>query len=489
MSEKKWFSLELLAIIIVLIAAFFLRFNNISWETYGYGEVELKQAAEGYARGNIVNNFYIFDTPPVSKYILAVSIMTIGSAEFALRIVPLIFGVLTVVALFFMVRKMYNSRVALLASTITAFSILQIQFSRYAQLETMLSFFYILVVYFAWEATKNKKYAWLLLGISLGISIAIKFTSLIILVALLIYAIYTKEIKFSIRPNFSMNIKNWVLKSLLAALVVFVVSWPFGFSTLHTEANLSVDYGGSVRSQHIESNVPIIILSVGRRIFSSIDSDIIYPLAMKIPLLNYFFLYIVKESLLILVLLAAGIYFLAKKPLKEDKLIIIFVIVFLALLSFQRTLISYRHVTPLVPFFAIIASRWIGKLNNARQLMAIFGIGLILFAYASLSGPSYALSYNPLKDALGIQDSEFRFSEGMNSTIEYITKNCESVFTSDYYRFMVEPYYDKFSSSAKCVVSGISGTNATENYIQSHNCSISKTVIKNSVKLIEIYSC
>lgn len=490
MSKEKKIAWEIIALILVLIAAFSLRFNDILWETYGFGEIELKQAADEYAKGNFVNNFYIFDTPPLSKYMFAASIMAFGSSEFALRIVPLLFGMLTIAALFFTVRKVYNPRTALLASAITAFSILQIESSRYAQLETMLAFFYVLAAYFLWEAVHdNKKYAFAALGISLGLALSIKFTSVIILAAVLAYSLYTRQIKLSLRPNFSINIKNWLLKSLIIMLVVFFASWPFGFSKLHAEANISVDYGNETRMQHVEADIPIMLLSFSRRIFSSIDTGADNPPIMTVPVLNYFLLFAVKESLLVLALVFAGLYFMIKKPLKQDALVVTFVLTCLVLLSFQKTFISYRHIAPLVPFLGIIASRPIGGLKNSGQVIAIIAAALILFGYAAISGPSYALSYNPLKNILGAQDSEFRFSEGMRETVDYATQNCKSVFTSDYYKFMMEPYYNKFSSSAGCAVRGISGTGVVDGYIQAHNCTLAKTVSKNSITLVEIYSC
>lgn len=489
MSKKKRITWEIIAIIFILVAAFFLRFNNLSWETYGYGEVELKQAAEEYVKGNFVNNFYIFDTPPLSKYLFALSIAALGSSEFALRIISLIFGMLAILAVYLTVKRIYNTNTALFTSAVTAFSILQIEFSRYAQLETMLTLFYILIVYFLWSAVNEKKHAFIFLGISLGIALAIKFSSLIVLATVIIYAIYARQIRFSIRPNFSISVKNWLLKALIIALVVFAVSWPFGFSKLHTEADISVNYGVDVRVQHIESDIPTMLLSFSRRIFSSVDVYSSYPPIMAIPVLNYFLLFAIKESLLVLALLFIGLYFTIKNPLKQDALVITFILTFLLLMSFQKTFISYRHITPLVPFFGIIASRPIGRLKNSRQIIAIIAAALILFAYAAFSGPSYALSYNPLKNILGLPDSEFRFSEGMKETISYATQNCSSVFTSGYYKFMMEPYYKKFSLPAECAVKGISGADVVDEYIGRHNCTLAKTVSTNSIKLVEIYSC
>src|SRR3989344_3032385 len=248
----------LILLAIILVTAFFLRFNDLSWETYGYGEVEIKQAADEYVKGNFVNNFYIFDTPPLSKYMFALSIAIFGASESALRIVPLIFGMLTIVAIFLATRKMYNEKTALLATVITAFSILQIQFSRYAQLETMLSFFYVLTFYFLWKVVNNRgKYSSYLLGITLGLSVAIKFTSVIIVFAVILYAIYSKHIKFSRKSEFFLSIKSWILKALFISIVVLLVSWPFGFFSLHTTAEISVDYGNITRVQNVDTNIPI----------------------------------------------------------------------------------------------------------------------------------------------------------------------------------------------------------------------------------------
>lgn len=492
MKEKKVAA----ALVLILLAAFALRMYNLTWETYGYGEIEIKEAAEAYAKGNFVNNYYLFDNPPLGKYLFAGSIMAFGESETAFRIVSLFFGMLTIAGIFLLTRKMYDSKMALLATSITAFSILQIQLSRYTQFETILSFLYVLIAYFLWQAThENKKYSSIFLGVSIGLAIATKFTSIIVLVAVIVYALYIRHIKISVRPNFSINIRNWLIKSLIIALVVFLLAWPFGFSRLHTEANISVDYGGTIRSQQVDSNIPIILLSFSRRVFTSVSDSVQHPLAMEIPVLNYFLLYITKEILLILPLLAAGIYFAIKKPMKPDTLIAIFIITFLVLLSFQRTLISYRHIVPLVPFFSIFASRWLYAIkDNRKKILSIALVAMLLLIYAALSSPSYALSYSPLKNTFGITDSESRFSEGMNDTISYLHSNCSSVFASNFYRIMIENYYknvtSSYDSSAECAVKG--NTNDVFDvgrYLSLHNCTVSKTISKNSLDLVYIYSC
>src|SRR3989338_2694075 len=478
----------LILIASILAASLFLRLYMLDWETYGYGEVEIKEAAESYAKGNFVDNFYIFDTPPLSKYLFAAAAIS-GTSETGLRIVPLIFGMLTILATFLFARKLYGFNVGILSSALTGFSILSIQLSRYAQLETMLSFFFVAIAYFLWELLhENKKYTFLFLGASIGLAFATKFTSFIFLIAVLACAVYSRDIKASIRPNFALNINNKILKTIILAAIIFLAAWPFGFARLHTEANISVDYGTEVRTQQVNADIPIMLLSFSRRVFTSVGDSV--EGMLSVPVLNYFLLYIVKESLLLIPLIAAGIYFIIRKPLKPDAMILIFLATFFVLLSFQRTSISYRHVVPAVPFLSIVASRWV--VHAKRQWVLIAAISAILFAQAWLAPPTYALYLKPLKDTLGIPDSEFRFNEGMKETIAYLKGNCSKTYASDYYRVLAEPYYDQIYSTppAQCVVKGnINDRFDVDTYIRDNNCGLSKTISKNSVKLIEIYKC
>lgn len=480
-----------LAFIIVLVAAFFLRASALDWETFGYGEIEVKQAAQEYAKGNFVDNVYIFDTPPVGKYLFALSIVFFGLSELSLRIIPLLFGMLSIIAVYLIARKFYSQNVALLSAVITSFSILHIQLSRYVQLETMLAFFYIMIVYFLWSASSRPR-SWIFLAVFLGLSVAVKFTSLIMVVVILVYALYSKELRLSLRPV-SIAMSGWLPKALVLSFLVFLLAWPFGLQTLPVDANVSVGVGGTATMREFHADVPIMVMSFFARISSSVDGGGGYPLIAEVPVVNYFVLYIAKESLLAVALLVAGAYFIFRHPKKPDALVLIMIAVFLLSLSFQRTLITYRHIVPLVPFFAIISSRWLETLKENRQLVMISAVAVALFAYALLSGPSYALSYNPLKEALAVPDSEFRFSEGMKETIGYLSENCSSAYASGFYRFMIEPYYANVTSSfagQPCIVMGhIESDNPVQQYVESEGCALAHRSSAGSVSLVDVYSC
>lgn len=483
--------LAITALILILAGAVFLRANELDWETYGFGEIEKKDAVEANRISFV--NYYLFDNPVFGEILFLLPLLFTSASEIAFRSVAFVFGILTVISVFILSRKLYGIKTALLASPITAFSILQIQFSRYAEWEIVLGFIFIWIAYFLLDAANGKKRSFAFLGAAIGIALSVKFTSIIIIASILAYAIYKRHIKASIKPNFRLEIDNWLLKSLIVAVVVFVLLWtPFGgFARLHTEVNISVDYGNEVRSQQIEADIPVILLSFTRRIFTSVGDSTTG--ILSVPILNYILLYITHESLLMLPLLAAGIYFMIKKPAKPDVLILIFIITFFVLLSFQRTSISYRHVVPIVPFIAIAASRWIAHVKRQHFFIGI--VAILLFIQAWIAAPSYALYFNPLKEPFGVPDSEMRYNEGMKEAIEFLEAGCASTYASHYYRIMAEPYYQKIYSTPPasedvCVVKGsVNDKFDVDPYIKNNNCTLAKTVNKKNVKLIEIYKC
>src|SRR3989344_4526230 len=492
MEHRKLFA----GLIVVLVLGVFLRTYNLGWETYSYSEVEIKQAADDYAKGNFIHSYYIFDTPPLPKYIFAAATV-LQNSEVSLGLVSVLFGMMTVIAVFFLAKKLYGGKVALLAATITAFSTVHVQLSRYVQQETMLSFFYVMVVYFLWEATnENRKYTFLYLGIFLGLALATKFISVIVVVCIIVYCIYRKQIKFSIRPNFSLGVSNWIIKSFVVMLIVFCALWPFGFSTLKTDVAISVDFVSEVRTQQVSANVPIMALSFARRIFTSIGAEYTNPLLLSIPVVNYLVIYLIKETIFIIPLLLFGMYFILKKPSKQDIFVLVFISVFLIMLSFHKTNINYRHMTGLVPFFSIIASRWIQNIKPDWQKAAMVLVATVFFVYAFFSGPSYALHYNPIKDVLGIPDTDSKMSEGMSQAIGYIEANCTSTYAGPYYRFMAEQYYHSFvtfNESAQCVIKGdihssYEGGNVSD-YLKGKNCQIDTTVYRDAIKILDIYKC
>ena len=101
--------------------------------------------------------------PPLYYFLLKIWSVFFGSSDFVLRSLSAFFGVLTIILAYFLVKRLYNKKIALLASSFLAISPMLIRYSQEARMYTMVAFLSILTVrafYEAWVAEntiKNKK--------------------------------------------------------------------------------------------------------------------------------------------------------------------------------------------------------------------------------------------------------------------------------------------------------------------------------------------
>jgi hypothetical protein len=88
--------------------------------------------------------------------IQSVSVKYFGAHPWSLRIVSGIFGVLTVLGLFFLTKLILGYKLALLASYLTAISFWPVNFSRIGFRASMLPFVLVWAFYFLWKGIQNK---------------------------------------------------------------------------------------------------------------------------------------------------------------------------------------------------------------------------------------------------------------------------------------------------------------------------------------------
>ncbi len=480
-------------LLIILAAGIFLRFQNLTWENFGFGEVEVYQAVQEFQTGDLTKNFFIFAETPLMKYLSTVFAFIFSPAELALRLLSAIFGSLTILMIFVFARKLYNNRVALLAAMFTAFSLIHVQMSRYVQFEAAIAFFYVLLFYLFWEfLQKQTNKNAVLLGITMALGILAKTVFLNAVVTLIILALIYKIIIIKIRPNFTISINNKFIKAVIVSIAAFFIIWPLALFPLSTE--ITVDVEGRVN--HISTEIPTILLVFGYRAteisLASTDS-----LLLSIPIIGHFFFFLAKESLLFIVLFLAGLYAM-RKVRKPDTYIFIITFLFFALFWAQDVRFTYRYIAIIIPFLAVIAANSIRlvepmlKKKHALQYIAALVLFVLLFAQAFVAAPSYALHYNSLNNVLQLPESEGRFGEGVRGMVEGL-EGCESFMAGGFYVFTIKNYLDlELSDSPDCVVKGINDGMQNDEaieYLENHDCTIKETVTKNGIDLIEIYSC
>lgn len=159
--SKNHNKISLVLLSIILIFALFYRVfgltkNSSFWidETSSAGfaraivERGVPVLATGYYPDNYVLHFYL----------MAASMKVFGFNEFAARFPSVIFGVLTIIAVFLLAKKIFNKEVGLLASLFIVFSIWEITMSRQARSYQVLQFFYVTSIFWCyWIIEKIEK--------------------------------------------------------------------------------------------------------------------------------------------------------------------------------------------------------------------------------------------------------------------------------------------------------------------------------------------
>jgi len=466
----------------ILVLAAFLRVYNLDWETLTYGEVEIWQAANEYLKGNFINNFYNFDTPPLFKYLVALSLLSFGFSEFTMRVVSAIFGILTVFLTFLFAKKFYSDEVALLSSTLVAFSFILIEFSRYALYDSPIPFFFLLAAYFF--LSKSKK-SWLYLGISLGLGMLTKFTMLFMVIAILLFVFLPKNSFLKHIKLKKYERKRKFINSIFVMIIIFFIFWPFSLFSIPIKINYSVPGFTGIGSGEATLNLPIFLLSIGKRFLTSSECVTLNTFE-DIPFLNYIFLFFVKENPLLIIIILFGLSYSLKKGLDEnDRFLLFTTLIVFILLVLQRWNYSPRHMMMVIPFLSIVSSKFITRFyENYKQI--VFGFVLILFLSSLFAFPSFTLYTSPVSIFTGEPKPKF-LSEGMKELF-ISTENCTSVYAEPGIVFKSLPYTKKFSNnvtSFDCLVSSNNLTNLTI----PKQCKLWRTISKNNIELMRLYRC
>lgn len=93
----------------------------------------------------------------LSHYLIATSMRIWGINEFAGRFPSVIFGTLTILAVFFVFSNIFNKRIGLSGAILTAFSIIEITWSRQARSYALFQLSYLISAYFLWLFFKKLK--------------------------------------------------------------------------------------------------------------------------------------------------------------------------------------------------------------------------------------------------------------------------------------------------------------------------------------------
>lgn len=359
-----------------------------------------------------LNNLFKLDecTPPL--YFLLVYVWGIlGQTEFILRLSSVIFGLCSIIGIYFLTKLFFDTKSALISSFILAISPLHIFYSQELTVYSFFAFLVLLSVYFLKKALEDGRWGfWIGYALFSALSILTHYIAILILFSELIFFMFTWERYKHLSNKWIQS--HFLILAFLSPCLLFIIQ--------------QIIFGIKV---HIGWWIPLLSLKTIGITFKNFSIG--YNATPKIFFVAsavYFFLF------------ARGICFVNKK---RDPVLLLFftfipILCALVLLKFKVKVYVDRYFLPSSLFYYLIIAKGLSMFKNKYFLLSIM---IIITILNSLALRNYYLNYlpNSFHHHLGVQEKpDFR------SAAYYIAKNFQkddviihtnenSIFSLEYY--------------------------------------------------------
>lgn len=205
----------------LILVAFALRLYRIDYQSIWRDEgVSLHLAASSIP--SILADRASDVHPPLYFILLHFWTRLAGSSELSARFCSLIFGVLLVPSLYFVTRKMFGTRTALITTAIAAFSPLYIVYSQEVRMYSMLPLLYLFVIYKLYQLAQGKgltRRGWIELAAAEGLCLYLHYFSVfaVAYANLFLAALWLKHRR--------VNLRRWLASHVVAALSCVPWAW------------------------------------------------------------------------------------------------------------------------------------------------------------------------------------------------------------------------------------------------------------------------
>jgi 4-amino-4-deoxy-L-arabinose transferase-like glycosyltransferase len=325
--------------------------------------------------------------PPIFDLVTTGFFQIFGANQVAGRLVAVTFSLLAIAVLFEFTKKTYGVKNALVASVLLGTMPGFFWLSRVTMIETMLIFFFTLVMFafYSW-ITKDTYKTLIFTGLALGIGVLAKYQIIVAAIAMLL------SILFLSRKHLKISLAKFLLILVVVVLVVapwFLMVYRYDGITKFQTLQYVMTEGGQDRPAYSNRFQPI---------------PIFYLVEMSWPFND---IPVNPVSLPIMVLGLCGLGLFAYRRKKQD----IFFLTWFSVIYVFFTFIpnrQWRYVTPLFPILAVSAAcfimflygrvhawkpRQVGtKADRSRKLAAVFFIAIIASAVAYASYDSYQMT-------------------------------------------------------------------------------------------------
>lgn len=195
---KRVVSNDMFLLVFIISVAFILRIWDIGWNGFNGDEsIYSGQAASLLGDEEYTKNFAIFRAHPLLlQSLVSIAFALFGIHDTTARIVPVLFGTLTVFVTYLAAKQLFDNKIGLICSLILALMPFHIVFSRQVIVDVPLSFFVVLFLYFLakYRETGTSFYCYLT-GVSCGLCFISKEVGIITIPIFFLYTFLTHSPK------------------------------------------------------------------------------------------------------------------------------------------------------------------------------------------------------------------------------------------------------------------------------------------------------
>ncbi|MFQ5887380.1 MAG: ArnT family glycosyltransferase [Candidatus Hydrothermarchaeales archaeon] len=358
----KKFDKHLIILIVIIFLASYSRLTNLTYPIWPDEALYAKVAENLYSgKGLTFHGNLFYYQPPFFILTVALSYVLLGISETSARIVGPLFGILGIIAVYYLGKYLYNEKVGIIAAFFLGVTPVHWFLSRMILTDIPLTTLITLAILFFYISTeRDRRYTWVA-GILVGLVCLTKRVGPIIYLILGSYLIASER-----------NL-NWIrrkeLQTIFGISILLQISWEvIKFAVLKSFLGTPVRniYSFSSKTQ-----------SVG--VFTAKG---VFIILKALPF---------TASKPVLLLVPLGIFFMIKRKKKEHILVTTPVLIFLfVLMSWYSYMLRHKFVAgvvprilvPTVPFLCIISAYGLYELStkvDRKQVYSFFIVSFILF--------------------------------------------------------------------------------------------------------------
>ena len=167
--------------------------------------------------------------PPLDLYLMALTTLIFNDPIVSTRLVSLIFGILTIFPFYYLVKLVFDKRIATISTLILTFVSIHVQYSTYSMSEVPLAFFLITSLYFFFRFKKGDKRLTDLIisAIFLNLASMTRYEAWLFIPLLTIFTFDLKNIKNTSLKNILGNNVKYFFIFLIISLI-FPIFWMVG---------------------------------------------------------------------------------------------------------------------------------------------------------------------------------------------------------------------------------------------------------------------